>query len=72
MRHRLVWHGPFYCPADETIYIDTGFYDQLARMSGERGDFARLYVVAHEYAHHVQTITGLSGQIRQQQQRNRR
>ena len=64
--------GPFYCPADETIYIDTGFYDQLARMSGERGDFARLYVVAHEYAHHLQTITGISGDIRQAQQRNRR
>ena len=64
--------GPFYCPADETMYIDIGFYDQLARMSGTRGDFARVYVVAHEYAHHVQTITGLSGQIRSAQQRNPR
>ncbi len=64
--------GPFYCPADETMYIDIGFYDQLARMSGNGGDFARLYVVAHEYAHHVQTITGVSGTIRSEQQRNPR
>lgn len=64
--------GPFYCPTDQTIYIDVNFYDQLARMSGNRGDFARLYVVAHEYAHHLQTISGLSGQIRSAQQQDRR
>ncbi len=64
--------GPFYCPADETMYIDVQFYDQLAQMSGNRGDFARYYVVAHEYAHHVQTITGISGQIRSAQQQNPR
>ncbi|AWW74952.1 zinc metalloprotease [Erythrobacter sp. KY5] len=64
--------GPFYCPANETIYIDTGFYDQLARMSGESGDFARLYVVAHEFGHHIQTITGISGQIRSLQASNPR
>jgi len=62
--------GPFYCPANETIYIDTGFYDELAGMAGERGDFARLYVVAHEYGHHIQTITGISGQIRSAQNAN--
>lgn len=62
--------GPFYCPADQGIYIDTRFYDQLAGMARETGDFARLYVVAHEYAHHVQTITGLSDQIRSAQQQN--
>ncbi|NNC53586.1 MAG: zinc metalloprotease [Erythrobacter sp.] len=61
--------GPFYCPADQTIYIDTSFYDQLARMAGNRGDFARYYVLAHEYGHHIQTITGISGQIRSAQQR---
>ena len=61
--------GPFYCPSDQTIYIDTSFYDQLARMSGGGGDFARYYVLAHEYGHHIQTITGISGQIRSQQQR---
>lgn len=64
--------GPFYCPADEGIYLDTRFYDQLAQMAGDRGDFARLYVVAHEYGHHIQTITGISQQIRSAQQRNPR
>jgi predicted metalloprotease len=62
--------GPFYCPADKGIYIDTSFYDQLAQMSGTGGDFARLYVIAHEYGHHIQTLTGLSDQVRQEQQRN--
>ena len=62
--------GPFYCPADQTIYIDTSFYDQLARMAGNSGDFARYYVMAHEYGHHIQTITGISGQIRSAQQQN--
>ena len=64
--------GPFYCPADQTIYIDTSFYDELARMAGDQGDFARYYVIAHEYGHHVQTITGISGQIRSAQQANPR
>lgn len=62
--------GPFYCPADKGIYIDTGFYDQLAQMSGTGGDFARLYVLAHEYGHHIQNITGLAAQVRSVQQRN--
>jgi len=62
--------GPFYCPADKGIYIDTSFYDQLAQMSGTGGDFARLYVIAHEYGHHIQTLTGISPQVRQAQQRN--
>lgn len=64
--------GPFYCPADKGIYIDTSFYDQLAQMSGTGGDFARLYVLAHEYGHHIQTITGLSPQVRSLQQQNPR
>jgi hypothetical protein len=62
--------GPFYCPADQTIYIDTSFYDQLAQMSGTQGDFARLYVIAHEYGHHIQTLTGISDQVRSAQQQN--
>jgi hypothetical protein len=62
--------GPFYCPADKGIYIDTSFYDQLAQMAGTGGDFARLYVIAHEYGHHIQNITGLAAQVRQAQQRN--
>lgn len=64
--------GPFYCPADQGIYIDTSFYDQLAQMAGERGDFARLYVIAHEYGHHIQNLTGLAGQVRSAQQQNPR
>ena len=62
--------GPFYCPADKGIYIDTGFYDQLAQMAGTGGDFARLYVIAHEYGHHIQNLTGLAAQVRAAQQRN--
>jgi uncharacterized protein len=62
--------GPFYCPGDQSIYLDTSFYDQMDRELGARGDFARYYVIAHEYGHHVQTITGVSDQIRSAQQQN--
>lgn len=62
--------GPFYCPGDMGIYLDTSFYDQLAQMSGERGDFARHYVIAHEYGHHIQRLTGLAAQVRSAQQQN--
>ena len=62
--------GPFYCPADKGIYIDTAFYDQLAQMAGTGGDFARLYVIAHEYGHHIQNITGTAAQVRSVQQRD--
>jgi predicted metalloprotease len=62
--------GPFYCPADQTIYIDTSFYDEMARKLGAPGDFARYYVMAHEYGHHVQKLTGMADQIRSAQQQN--
>lgn len=62
--------GPFYCPADMGIYLDTTFFDQLARMSGARGNFARLYVIGHEYGHHIQNITGINRQIRSAQSAN--
>lgn len=63
--------GPFYCPADQSIYIDTAFYDQLDRQLGAGpGDFARYYVIAHEYGHHIQTLTGVADAIRSAQQQN--
>lgn len=62
--------GPFYCPADQGIYIDTSFYDTLARELGAGGDFARYYVMAHEYGHHIQNLTGLASQVRSAQAQN--
>lgn len=62
--------GPFYCPADQGIYIDTSFYDEMARQLGAPGDFARYYVMAHEYGHHVQRLTGTADAVRREQQSN--
>ncbi len=61
--------GPFYCPADQRIYLDTSFFDELAQRHGAPGDFARNYVIAHEVGHHVQTITGTADRIRAAQSR---
>lgn len=60
--------GPFYCPADQKAYIDLSFFQQLDREYGAPGDFARVYVLAHELGHHVQNVTGTSEQTRRSQE----
>ena len=59
--------GPFYCPADQKVYLDTSFFNELTQRFGAPGDFAQAYVIAHEVGHHVQTVTGVSEQVRSAQ-----
>jgi predicted metalloprotease len=64
--------GPFYCPQDEKVYIDLGFYDELKQRFGAPGEFAQAYVLAHEIGHHIQKVVGTEARVRQMNQGNRR
>ena len=64
--------GPFYCPADEQVYIDLNFFDEMKRRLGAPGDFAQAYVIAHEVGHHVQKLLGTSDDVHDRQRRGSR
>ena len=55
--------GPFYCPADKQVYLDTSFFEEMRTKLGGGGDFAEAYVIAHEVGHHIQTLTGVSAKL---------
>ena len=61
--------GPFYCPADQGIYLDTSFFREMSSRMGAKGDFAQAYVIAHEVGHHIQNLTGVADQVRKAQGR---
>lgn len=61
--------GPFYCPPDQGVYLDTSFFDELSNRFGAKGDAAQAYVIAHEVGHHIQTLLGTSERVQQAQAR---
>jgi predicted metalloprotease len=60
--------GPFYCPADQTVYLDLKFFQDMEQKYGVKGDFSQAYVVAHEVGHHIQLLTGVTTQVAQLRQ----
>jgi predicted metalloprotease len=60
--------GPFYCPSDRQLYLDTSFFEELDTRFGAPGDFAQAYVIAHEIGHHVQNLRGMSSQVQRERQ----
>ncbi len=61
--------GPYYCPPDQGIFLDTSFFEELQNRFGAKGDFAEAYVITHEVGHHIQNLTGVADKVRQQQAR---